>query len=63
MPAQFIKCVECGSDFEFSEGEQKFYIEKGFDNTPKRCKPCREKRKRRNDQQHAVGRRQEARRQ
>ena len=39
-----IKCIECGEDFAFTEGEQKYYEEKGF-LPPKRCKKCRDKRK------------------
>lgn len=38
-------CQQCGASFLYSEGEQKFYREKGFSD-PKRCKPCREKLKR-----------------
>lgn len=40
-----IKCVDCGNEFVFSAGEQAFYKEKGFQNKPKRCKECRNKRK------------------
>ena len=39
-----IKCQDCGKEFVFTEREQEFYIEKGFE-TPKRCKACRDKRK------------------
>lgn len=41
---QTLSCVECGVQFEFSVGEQKFFAEKGY-TPPKRCKGCREKRK------------------
>lgn len=40
-----IKCTDCGEVFISTAGEQAFYAEKGFNNEPKRCKPCREKRK------------------
>lgn len=40
-----IKCVDCGTEFIFSARDQEFYAEKGFTNEPKRCKPCRDKRK------------------
>ena len=40
-----IKCTDCGEEFISTAGEQAFYAEKGFNNEPKRCKPCREKRK------------------
>lgn len=39
-----IKCQDCGEDFNFSEKDQAFYKEKGFDN-PKRCHFCRKARK------------------
>jgi hypothetical protein len=53
MPAETIKCKDCGKEFEFSESEQQFYIAKGFDNRPKRCKPCRDKRRNDRDQSTA----------
>ncbi|MBI4748710.1 MAG: zinc-ribbon domain containing protein [Acidobacteria bacterium] len=36
-----IQCVECGSDFVFTAGEQLFFADKGLKNTPKRCKCCK----------------------
>jgi CxxC-x17-CxxC domain-containing protein len=42
-----IVCKECGNEFVFTAGEQEFYAEKGFENEPSRCKPCRDARKRR----------------
>lgn len=39
-----IKCQDCGEEFNFSENDQKFYEEKGFQ-PPKRCKFCRNARK------------------
>jgi len=39
-----LKCVECGSDFVFTAGEQSFYADRGFKNEPKRCKNCKSKR-------------------
>lgn len=47
MADEQITCVDCGTDFTFTEGEQKFFHEKFGDdfNRPKRCKPCREKKK------------------
>jgi hypothetical protein len=35
------KCVQCGKEFDLSEGEIKFYKDKGL-TLPKRCKECRE---------------------
>ena len=40
-----IKCLDCGKEFIFSARDQEFYAEKWFNNEPKRCKDCREKRK------------------
>jgi len=39
-----LKCLDCGSDFIFTAGEQIFYADKGFKNEPKRCKNCKNKR-------------------
>jgi CxxC-x17-CxxC domain-containing protein len=39
-----LKCIDCGSDFVFTAGEQLFFADKGFKNEPKRCKPCKSKR-------------------
>lgn len=39
-----LKCKDCGKEFIFTEGEQKFYEEKGFTN-PTRCPECRKARK------------------
>jgi CxxC-x17-CxxC domain-containing protein len=39
-----LKCVDCGTDFVFTAGEQQFYHDKDFKNEPKRCKACKAKR-------------------
>ena len=39
-----LKCVDCGSDFVFTAGEQHFFHDKNFKNEPKRCKSCKTKR-------------------
>ena len=39
-----LKCMDCGTDFVFTAGEQLFYQEKNFRNEPKRCKACKAKR-------------------
>lgn len=36
---EFI-CADCGQDFIFTEGEQRYFWSKGLAE-PKRCKPCR----------------------
>src|SRR5690349_18697206 len=41
---RILKCVDCGSDFVFTAGEQLFFHDKQFKNEPKRCKPCKAKR-------------------
>ncbi|MHC4459413.1 MAG: zinc-ribbon domain containing protein [Planctomycetota bacterium] len=45
MPEKTLTCVDCGNKFNFSTEEQEFYIQRGFQE-PKRCKDCRDKRKR-----------------
>lgn len=40
-----IKCIDCGEEFTFTARDQAFYAEKGFNNEPKRCKACRDKKK------------------
>ncbi|MGK5087096.1 zinc-ribbon domain containing protein [Bdellovibrionota bacterium FG-2] len=38
----FIKCRECGEQFEFDPGEQKHFEKMGFQH-PRRCQGCRDK--------------------
>ena len=45
MEDKVLLCQDCGQEFVFTVGEQEFYKEKGFDNEPKRCKDCRDKKK------------------
>lgn len=45
MPDKTLTCKDCGSEFVFTEGEQQFYQEKGFQNEPQRCPDCRRARK------------------
>src|SRR5471030_1291936 len=40
-----LQCKDCGADFTFTSREQEFYAQKGFQNEPTRCKPCRDNRK------------------
>lgn len=37
-----IVCIDCGKDFIWTGGEQLFYHDKGLQNPPKRCKPCKQ---------------------
>jgi CxxC-x17-CxxC domain-containing protein len=53
MEEATLVCEDCGEEFIFSAEEQEFYMSKGFQ-TPKRCKPCRAKRK---DQRRGFGER------
>lgn len=45
MADKTLTCKDCGAEFIFSEGEQAFYKEKGFENEPQRCPECRKARK------------------
>ena len=49
MPDKTIVCKECGKEFVFTEGEQEFYKEKGFENDPGRCPDYRRARKQQNN--------------
>ena len=40
-----LVCVECGSSFTFTAGEQEFFASRGYVNEPKRCPTCREARR------------------
>jgi len=39
-----LKCIDCGSEFIFTAGEQLFFHDKDFKNDPKRCKQCKARR-------------------
>ncbi len=56
MSDKTLKCKDCGADFIFTENEQQFYTEKGFDNEPARCKDCRAAKKARNNSPMSRGR-------
>jgi DNA-directed RNA polymerase subunit RPC12/RpoP len=45
MADRTIVCKDCGNEFVFTEGEQAFYKEKGFENDPVRCPECRKAKK------------------
>jgi len=40
-----LTCIDCGADFTFTADEQEFYASHNLTHDPKRCRPCREKRK------------------
>ena len=39
-----LHCVDCGTEFIWTAGEQLFFADKNFKNEPKRCKSCKAKR-------------------
>lgn len=45
MADKTLNCKDCNNEFIFSEGEQAFYKEKGFENEPQRCTDCRRAKK------------------
>jgi DNA-directed RNA polymerase subunit RPC12/RpoP len=45
MADKNLVCKDCGKEFVFTEGEQAFYKEKGFENEPQRCPDCRRAKK------------------
>ena len=45
MADKTLICKDCNNEFIFTEGEQAFYKEKGFENEPQRCPGCRAARK------------------
>ena len=46
-----LKCMDCGATFVWTTGEQEFYAEQRFSHEPKRCKECRQAKKRARDRQ------------
>ncbi len=42
MADKTLTCKDCGKEFVFTEGEQEFYKEKGFENEPQRCQNVEE---------------------
>lgn len=49
MADKELVCKDCGNTFLFTEGEQAFYKEKGFENEPQRCPECRRAKKAQNN--------------
>jgi DNA-directed RNA polymerase subunit RPC12/RpoP len=45
MADKILICKDCGKEFIFTESEQAFYKEKGFENEPQRCPECRRAKK------------------
>lgn len=40
-----LTCKDCANEFVFTEREQQFFAEKGFQNQPQRCRECRQARR------------------
>jgi DNA-directed RNA polymerase subunit RPC12/RpoP len=55
MADKSLTCKDCGKEFVFTEGEQAFYKEKGFENEPQRCPDCRRARKAQRRQNEGFG--------
>lgn len=45
MEDKVLTCKDCGNEFAFTEREQQFFAEKGFQNQPQRCRDCRQARR------------------
>ncbi|GAB4325281.1 MAG: hypothetical protein Kow0074_18860 [Candidatus Zixiibacteriota bacterium] len=43
---RILVCVDCGEEFVFTASAQEYFEEKGFNQSPKRCKACHAKFKR-----------------
>jgi len=52
MSDKIITCKDCNQEFTFTEGEQAFYKERGFENEPQRCPSCRRARKQQKNNNH-----------
>lgn len=50
MSDQTINCIDCKKDFQFTEGEARFFQDRGL-KRPRRCKECRTARKQGGGQQ------------
>jgi CxxC-x17-CxxC domain-containing protein len=50
-----ITCADCGKEFVWEAGEQRFYAAQGFTDPPRRCKPCRADRKQKREEMAARG--------
>jgi CxxC-x17-CxxC domain-containing protein len=40
-----LVCRDCGQSFIFTQGEQEFFVRKGYTNEPGRCPTCRQARR------------------
>lgn len=37
-----ILCIDCNMEFVWTAGEQQFFRDKGLQNPPRRCRPCKQ---------------------
>ncbi len=49
MPVRLLRCVYCSREFSFTETEQKYFGERGYEE-PKRCPTCRGKTKQKEEE-------------
>ncbi|MEK7096372.1 MAG: zinc-ribbon domain containing protein [Patescibacteria group bacterium] len=49
-----LLCQDCGNKFLWTAGEQKFFLDKGLQNIPKRCKVCVDVYKKKLHEKHPV---------
>ena len=49
-----LTCIQCNEPFTFTEGEQQFFLSKGFQQ-PKRCLKCRRLKKSQSPQTQVFG--------
>lgn len=47
-----LTCRDCGEEFTFTAGEQRFYMERGLLNDPQRCATCRAAKRRERGNDH-----------
>jgi len=51
---KMLVCKDCGNKFVWTSGEQQFFIDKGLQNIPKRCKECAGKYKAKLQEKHPL---------
>jgi hypothetical protein len=50
---KILICTECGEEFVFTSAAQQYFVERGYNEEPKRCKTCHTKyKKSQRDQRH-----------
>lgn len=50
MADETIQCLVCKQNFVWAQREQEFFKSQGLTNKPKRCPPCRQKRREEREQ-------------